>query len=392
MAAAKPTDIPPSNITLTPKVYKKFRPLLLDHAIVGDTKDTILSRVLCNFFELLGEPVWGEKWTQGMGMTRAEDVFYGMVRIKEPRGLVFTKDASGIGGTIRSEHIENTVGFPKQITDRLVEATRRAFVSAATDDPSIREVILYIKNPSLEKPTKVWYRFPTEVTTIDELKGFRNIFYTTYYTPVEEGKKRHQISIKGRRNIINEAIEGAYTDLSEPTDEPVDEDESAPRTPPVARPEDPASVFINELPSSIGFTVADDGSLANAGAVARPSLLTVAYQMERGPLLSLFPDMILPGEVDIPVVVMAEKLGKLISESQDRPDQGDIEVIRTELKALDPTKGKSGVLLKNLDKVTEYFLVSRPFKPYARTTYLYASHTSVTAGHPMKALRTVRVK
>lgn len=390
MAASKSSDVPPSNITLTPKISSKYRPILLSHAVVGNTEDTILSRTLRNFFEFIGH---SDVDTIGMDMTQAEDTLYTLIRAEEPHGLILSKDTGGLGGTVRIGHIENTTGFPKQITDRLVEATRKAYVSASMDDPSVRDVILRIKNVSLAKPTKVWHRYPVEATSPDELKGFRNIFYTTYYTPVEEGKKRRANIIKGRRNIINEAITGAYTDIAEPdsvvTEQP---DIVEPRITTSTSSEDPATVFTKELTSSIGISIADDGSLTSTGAVARPSLLTIAYQMERGPLMGLFPDMILPGEVDIPIIVMSEKLGKLVAESQDRPTQGDIDVIRSELKALDPIKGTSGALPKNMDKVTKYLLVSKPFKPYARTTYLYASHTSLTSGHPMKALRTVRVK
>lgn len=368
---------------------KKYRPLLLSHAILGNTEDTILSRILHNFFELIGHPEVGE----GLDMKRAEDVLLGLIRAEEPRGLVLPTHTSGIGGTIHIQHIDNVVGFPKQITDRLVEATRGAYTSAAMDDPSVRDVILEIKNADLAKPTKVWSRFPTEVTSVDELKGFRNIYYTTYYAPQEEGKKKRAVIIKGRRNILDEAIAGSYADITEPSAkaeagagaEEAVVDEGVPT-------EEPAAVFTKELTRTMGLNIADDGSLTHDGALTGTSLLTLAYQTERGPLLGLYPDMILPGEMDAPIIVMAEKLGKLVSKSQDAPDQGDIDVIRTELKALEPTKGRSNALLGNLDKITEHLLVSKPFKPYARSTYLYASHTAHITGHPMKALRTIRVK
>jgi hypothetical protein len=381
MAAAVSSDTPPSNITLTPKMLKRYRPLQPSHAILGNVEDTILSRILKNFFELIGH----SDSEEGLDMTRAEDILLRFIRTKEPRGLVLPTNTSGIGGTVRIHHIENTLGFPKQLTDRLVEAARRAYVSVAEDDPSVRDIILHIKDKRLSKPTKIWTRFPTEVNSIDELKGFQNVLYTTFYTVKEDGKKKKAVLVKGRRNILDEAIAGAYIDIVEP-DEEVIPTEDGPSE------EEPALVFVGELSHKMGLHIEGDGSLVHKGAAPGTSHITLAYQTERGPLFALYPDIILPGEVDMPLVVMAEKLGKLVSKSQDVPYQGDIDVIRSELKELEPTKGKSDALLKNIDKIPKYLLVSKPFKPYARSTYLYASHTKQITGNPMKTLRTIRVK
>jgi len=381
MSTAQP---PPKNLVLSSKGKKAYRPLLIERAIAGTADETILARALYIFFEMIGhasaEPI--------ENMQQAEERLVTYVRSLEPEGLVFTRDINGIADTVHTRHIADTVGFPKAVTDRLVESFRQAYVSAARDDTLVRDVILTIKDTKLAKPTTVWYRFPTEVPSTDATKGFQNVLYTMYYKPKKDDKIHGPFRISGRRNILNDAITGAYTDLVGGKDP----EEPASPAPAPAPTTNPADVFIHELARGLGLRVEDDGGLASTGSAITPSILTTAYQTERAPLLALYSDMVLPGEVDSQVIVTAEKLGKLIAASTSAPEQGDIDVIRSELKALDPKKGKRGALLMNPDAIPTHLLVSKPFRPHARKSYVYASRTSFTAGHAMKPLRAVRVR
>jgi hypothetical protein len=340
---------------------KAFGSLYPTYAINSEVTDNVLIRVvnkILSLFEL--EPLTSDNITNPF-IFMSNVLYERILKTDKKEIIIPTTDTK-----LTSEDLKpRKMGvIPKKIFEFFISIFKDTYLQIAEEDKKVYNSLKKI----IDGNYLIYIRYPDEVDSVSEIKGFDKIYYDSYKLKSKKGVR----SIR-KEKIIHNAIVSAALELDKDEDEHEDEDITTTEV-------YPGETFVNTIKEDLQIIIEEGGELKKDTLDITPEYLTRAYKTERGSLLSRYPDMILPIEPDEGIIKASELFGKLANKTYKIPKQADLEIIRKDLEEIVPQRARKGAL-KIPSKL--YFGKSKRKNIYSASSYLYVKKTKKTGGHSL---------